>query len=112
MGLGDRADDRQPQPRAAATVAAAADEPLEHAPAQLGRDPGAVVLDDQHGVVGVDERRRPHVGSRRGVAQRVLDQVEHQPVEVVSGAVHDRGVGVDGQHVVLGHRARARPRRR
>ena len=37
MRLGDRADDRQPEARAAPAVAAAAHEPLEHALFELGR---------------------------------------------------------------------------
>ena len=41
---------------------------------------------------------------RRGVLDRVLDQVQHEAVQVVAHAGHDRGLGIDLEHMVLGHR--------
>ncbi len=49
VGLSHGAHDGQAQPRALGPVAAAADEALEHARGQLGRDSRPGVLDDQHG---------------------------------------------------------------
>ena len=60
VGLGHRADDRQPEPGAAAAVAAAAHEPLEHARLQLRRDPRTVVV--------LDDDRRRRAGRSRGCA--------------------------------------------
>ena len=51
VGLGDRADDRRGRGRTSRRGRPAADEALEHPLAQLGRDAGAVVLDDEHDVV-------------------------------------------------------------
>ena len=70
-------DPRPPSP-------AAADEALEHPALDIGRDPGAVVLDDQHRVAVLGRCQRAHVGARRGVPDRVLDQVQRHPVQVVA----------------------------
>ena len=43
-------------------------------------------------------------GTRRGVADRVLEQVEDQAVQLVADAVDDRRLGGDRQLVALGHR--------
>ena len=104
MGLGHGADDRKPEAGTPPAVAPAAHEPLEHPAAQLRRDPGPVVLHDQHRIAVQGARRGADVGALGRVPHGVLEQVQHQPVEVVTGAGHDRVVGVDDQLVVIGHR--------
>ena len=102
--LGDRAHDRESEPRAPATVAATADEPLEHAPLDLGWDSGPVILHDQRRVAVLGSRLHQDVGTRRGVAQGVLDQVQRQPVQVIPDALHVRRLGMDRELVVERHR--------
>ena len=108
--LGHRAHDRQPQPGAAAAVAAAAHEALEHPllrarAGSRGRRPATI------STASPSPARcwRAIVGAGRGVADRVLEQVEHQPVQLVADPVHDRRLGVDRQLVVGRPSARARP---
>ena len=105
MRLGDGPDDRQAEARRAAAVAVAAHEALEHVGAQVGRDAGAVVLDreDDLAVARADRRVDPRPGRR--VADGVLHEVERHPVQLVAGAVDDRGLGVDGEVMVVGERA-------
>ena len=70
----------------------ARDEALEDPLAQLGRDAGAVVLDREHDAPSSALRRGPSiVRARRRVVDRVLDEVEDQPVQLVARAVDDDG---------------------
>ena len=101
----DRADDRQAQARAATTVATPADEALEHPLLELGRDPRTVVGDDQDRVAADLLGACLDLGPRGRVADRVLEQVQHQAVKLVPDAVDHRRAGADRQLVPVGHRA-------
>src|SRR4051812_15524105 len=52
VALGHRAHDRQAQPERLPVVAGPADEALEDALAQLGRDARPAILDDEHRLAG------------------------------------------------------------
>ncbi len=104
MGLGDGADDRKAEAEGAATVTGAADEALEEGGGELGRHAGAIVLDHQQRLGVVGSGGHADRGPRRGVAQRVLDQVEREAEELVVVALHDRRVGVDREVVLAGER--------
>ena len=91
----------------------AADEPVEDLLAHLGRDAGPVVGDLDDRLVALVRRRSEIVRAGRRMAHRVVEQVEHQPVQLVGAAldlqrpaVHDRG---DGARPLA---ARPRQRRR
>ncbi len=87
MRVGDRVDDRQAEAGAArAGVATAAHEALEHAPLELGGDARTVVLDHERGPAVADPGGGADVRARWRVAERVVEQVEDQPVQVVAGA--------------------------
>src|SRR3954447_18854360 len=104
MALGDRLHDRQAEPRGARTVAVGAEEPLEHLVAQLVRDAGAVVLDREHHVAVVALHAGLDRGARVRVAQRVLHQVQDEPVKFVLHALDlQAGRGGDRDVVIAGH---------
>ncbi len=96
MTLRHGLDDRQPQAERAAAVAGAAHEALEQGGDELGGNAGTFVLHDERrpplARVGADA----DAGAGRGVAQRVLDQVDREPVQLVARGL-DHG-GVDVQH--------------
>ena len=102
MRLRDRVHDRQPEARRAAAVADAAHEALEDAVLEVGRDARPVVLDRQPDLPVDALDRRPHLGARRGVADRVLDEVERQAVQLVARPVDEGAVGVDRELVAVG----------
>ena len=91
----------------------AAEEALEDLLAQLVRDARPVVLDREHhlAVAALDGRLDRRAGI--GVPQRVLHQVQHQPVQLVAHAVDPRaGRRRDGDLVAAGDRLElGRPRR-
>ena len=89
---GDGVDDREAEAGAArrAGVAAAANEALEHATLQLRRDARPVVLDHQRRVTVADAGGRHDVRAGRRVAERVLEQVEDQAVQVIADALDRR----------------------
>ena len=104
--VGDRVDDRQAKAGAArAGVAAAAHEALEHATLELGRDAGTVVLDHERGPAVADPGGGADVRARWGVAERVLEQVEDQPVQVVADALDHRRLGIERDLVILDARS-------
>src|SRR6185436_11308700 len=88
--LRDRAHDGEAEAAAASGVALAADEAFEQPVTQLGGNAGPVVLDLQKRAV---LRPQLHAYARpgRGVNERVLDQVEREPVQVVGRAVDHHG---------------------
>ena len=91
--LGDRGDDREAEPGAAARARArrvGAPEPLEHARRVFGRHARAVVAHFDHRVRRRDSSTRTSTGvSRRRVRARVLEQVREHLAQAVLVAVHD-----------------------
>src|SRR5207248_496699 len=79
----DGLDDREPEAAAAPAVAAAADEALEGALADVRGKAGTLVLDDDLDAVVESARGNVHRRVRRRVPQGVLEQVEDHPVQVV-----------------------------
>ena len=109
VALGDRLHDRQAEPRGARTVAVGAEEALEDLLLQLGRDPRPVVLDRQHDLAVAALDRGLDRGAGIGVAERVLHQVQHEPVQLVLHAVDlDAGRGRDRDLVVARDRLELR----
>ena len=92
LRLDEAAGDREPEPRPAADGArgVAAPEAVEHAPCRLGGDALAGVLDGHaHGVVGRgDDDGDRSVGRR--VAERVRQQVEQDPLDLLRCAARRR----------------------
>jgi hypothetical protein len=101
--LRDRFDDREAEAEGTPPVARAAHEALEQVRRKLGRDAGALVLDHEHRVRALAARLRADRRARRGVAQRVLEQVDHQAVQLVAGGVHRHGVDVELDFVFEAH---------
>jgi hypothetical protein len=87
VGLGHGANDRETQTEGATAVAGAADKTLEQGLAQVLGHAGAIVLDDQQSLAVIAEAGgNADLGASGGVAQRVLEQVDREAVELVACA--------------------------
>src|SRR5688500_15796746 len=87
---GDLAGDGQAQPGAARVPGPGfveAGEPVEDRVVVLGRDARPVVLDLEHGLVVALPKADDH--GARGVPHGVVDEVRHQPSQLLGGAAHD-----------------------
>ena len=105
----------RPRPLPPPRVAVARTKRSNTCVAHLGGDARAVVGHLEHGAAVLAVDGHVHARARRGVDERVLDQVERQPVQVVGRAVHEHGGrAVLGQHDrrARGRRPAAPPRRR
>ena len=83
----------RPRPLEPLRSPCAAEEALEDLVAQLGRDAGPVVLDREDDLAVDALHRRLDRRARIGVAQRVLQQVEREPVQLVARALDPRRRG-------------------
>ena len=91
VGLGDRGDEREAEPRAAGGAGAgavAAGEALEGVLLQSRGQAGAVVVDGDQHLTGACRRRDRDGRARRGVAARVAEQVGDQLVEPLDVTGH------------------------
>ena len=93
MGLGDRGDDREPEPDAAARARArlvGAVEALEDALGVLRGEAGAGVLDLDHGGAVSRSSRTRHRRLGRSVRAHVAEQVVDDLAQAVAVAEHRR----------------------